>query len=287
MASSPAHKFGQLLGDLLEEIISPLLQSFCAARGLYLDKQGERPARKGQKVTWLDQYENSHDLDFVIEKNGSDDKVGRPVAFIEAAWRRYTKHSKNKAQEIQGAILPIADRFEWDKPFMGAILAGLFTEPSLKQMESSGFTVALFSYETIITAFASAHVNVRFDESTPDQAFSKVISQIERLSENERSSIKDSLVRSNKPLIDKFFSNLKATLDRQIEEIILIPLYGKRYAFESIDAITRFVLEYKNNMDAQDFISFKLYVTYTNGSNIKSEFCSKEEVFRFLQYISG
>ena len=170
---------------------------------------------------------------------------------------------------------------------MGAILAGLFTEPSLKQMESSGFTVALFSYETIITAFASAHVNVRFDESTPDQAFSKVISQIERLSENERSSIKDSLVRSNKPLIDKFFSNLKATLDRQIEEIILIPLYGKRYAFESIDAITRFVLEYKNNMDAQDFISFKLYVTYTNGSNIKSEFCSKEEVFRFLQYISG
>ena len=88
MASSPAHRFGQIIGDLLEEIMLPLLQDFCDNRRLYLDKKGITSARKGKKVTWLDKYENAHDLDFVIERGGSDSVVGRPVAFIEAAWRQ-------------------------------------------------------------------------------------------------------------------------------------------------------------------------------------------------------
>lgn len=106
MAQSPSHKFGQIVGNLLEDILTPVLQKFCHERGLYLDIKGPRPGvRKGRKVTWQDKYGNLHDLDFVIEKDGSPGKRGRPVAFIEAAWRRYTKHSRNKAQEIQGAIL--------------------------------------------------------------------------------------------------------------------------------------------------------------------------------------
>ena len=29
MANSPSHKFGQIIGDLLEEIMTPPLQQFC------------------------------------------------------------------------------------------------------------------------------------------------------------------------------------------------------------------------------------------------------------------
>jgi len=119
MASSPSHKFGQIIGDLFEEIVGPQVQDFCNKRGLYLDKKGERgAAHGGRKVSWQDKFGNDHDLDFVIEKGGTKDRQGRPLAFIEAAWRRYTKHSRNKAQEIQGAVLPIAERYEWDKPFL-------------------------------------------------------------------------------------------------------------------------------------------------------------------------
>ena len=125
MAKSPSHKFGQIIGNLLEEITFPLLSEFSSKRNLYLDRQGKRgKARSGKKVQWQDKYGNIHDLDFVIELGGTKDKKGKPVAFIEAAWRRYTKHSRNKAQEIQGAVLPIADRHEWDIPFLGAIIAG-------------------------------------------------------------------------------------------------------------------------------------------------------------------
>src|SRR5947209_19932574 len=108
MAQSYAHKFGQIIGGVLESAVEPMLRDLAKKHGLYLDVKGKRKARKGRKkITWLDLYGNSHDLDFVIERGGSDTTNGKPVAFVEAAWRRYTKHSRNKAQEIQGAIMPL------------------------------------------------------------------------------------------------------------------------------------------------------------------------------------
>src|SRR6476620_7785514 len=136
MAESPSHKFGQALGKLFEDIVlddilKPRLEQFAKTKNYYLDSQRSRPVRSGKKVTWEDKYGNKHDLDFVIEIDVTDDQLGRPVAFIESAWRRYTKHSRNKAQEIQGAILPIIELHHLSAPFYGAVLAGEFTKPAL------------------------------------------------------------------------------------------------------------------------------------------------------------
>ena len=142
MAESPSHKFGQIIGNLIEALIEPFLSDFAKENHLYLDHQkNPRKSRKGKKVTWEDPYGNVHDLDYVLERNGTDTITGTPVAFIEVAWRRYTKHSRNKAQEIQGAILPLAERFQWSNPFLGAVLSGVFTEGSLEQLRSLGFQV--------------------------------------------------------------------------------------------------------------------------------------------------
>lgn len=63
--------------------MTPQFQSFCDDRGLYLDKKGTRgEARDGKKVSWIDKYGNSHDLDFVIEKEGSD-------ALLDSTFRKY------------------------------------------------------------------------------------------------------------------------------------------------------------------------------------------------------
>lgn len=144
MAQSPSHKFGQQLGKLLEDIVlydilKPRLEQFAQVKNYYLDWQRSRPARKGKRVTWEDKYGNKHDLDFVIEADGTDSKLGRPVAFIESAWRRYTKHSKNKAQEIQGAILPIIELHHLSAPFYGVVLtqvASYSNRRSLKALKA-------------------------------------------------------------------------------------------------------------------------------------------------------
>lgn len=287
MATSPSHRFGQIIGDLLEEIMAPELEAFCKKRGLYLDKKGERGgARDGKKVTWQDKFGNSHDLDFVIESGGSKDIKGRPLAFIEAAWRRYTKHSRNKAQEIQGAVLPIAEKHDWDKPFLGAILAGVFTEGSLTQMKSSGFKVMLFPYETIISAFKSVGIDAKFDEDTPDAVFQKSINEIDGLNSTSRLRLKQHLVAANEKILKDFFGKLEETLDRKIDAIILIPLHGTQNTFSSVDDAIAFVSGYdqENGNDGQ-FRKFEVIVRYTNGDKIDASFADKLKAVQFLKYI--
>ena len=98
MAQSPAHRFGQLIGEVLEVAIRGPLEDLCRRHGLYLDSKHPRAARKGlNKVAWKDLQGNTHDLDYVIELGGTEESLGIPKAFIEIAWRRYTKHSRNKA----------------------------------------------------------------------------------------------------------------------------------------------------------------------------------------------
>jgi hypothetical protein len=118
---------------MLQAAMEPVLADFATSHRLYLDKKGPRPARKGLKVTWSDRLGNQHDLDFVLERGGTPNKIGIPVAFIEAAWRRYTKHSRNKAQEIQGAITPLCETYRQYRPLPGPFLA----ENSLKALCAS------------------------------------------------------------------------------------------------------------------------------------------------------
>jgi hypothetical protein len=289
VATSPSHKFGQIIGDLLEEIVEPQIREFCDRRGLYLDKKELRgPVREGKKVTWQDKFGNSHDLDFVIEKGGSKQARGRPIAFIEAAWRRYTKHSRNKAQEIQGALLPIAEKYEWDQPFLGAILAGVFTNGSLAQMKSSGFEVLLFPYETITKAFRSIGIDVEFDEETPDVVFEKTIRKIESLTEQSRRQLKKRLIDSNKTLLKAFFDQLEATLDRRIEQIVLIPLHGRQNEFAAVNDAVAFIEKYDEASALNGgFKKYEVIVRYSNGDKIDASFAGKQETVSFLKYISG
>jgi hypothetical protein len=177
MAESLAHTFGQVIGNVLEDAIGPALQKFADEHGLYLDRKGPRKAREGKKVTWTDLYGNAHDLGFVLERGGTDTTIGTPVAFIETAWRRYTKHSRNKAQEIQGAIQVLALTYKHSCPFTGAIVAGVFTEGALSQLRSLGFRILFFPYESIVEAFQMAGIDASFDEDTPEKEFRRKLSR--------------------------------------------------------------------------------------------------------------
>jgi hypothetical protein len=288
MANSPSRRFGQIIGNLLEEIMTPEFQSFCDQRGLYLDKKGTRgTARKGKKVSWLDKYGNSHDLDFVIEKGGSQNVRGKPLAFIEAAWRRYTKHSRNKAQEIQGALLPIAEKHNWDQPFLGVIIAGFFTSPALNQMRTSGFEVALFPYESIVTAFESVGIDVRFEEKTPESVFQSTSDQINALPAQQRIELKQHLVQTNQSLLDQFFAELQATLDRQIEKIILLPLHGQQNEFNNVTDAVTFITDYQEDTPhGSAFRKYEIIVRYNNSDKIDASFQDKEKAVAFLHYIA-
>jgi hypothetical protein len=288
MAESPAHRFGQVIGELLESVMRPQLEAFCEQQGLYLDHQKKvRPARSGKKVTWTDQYGNIHDLDFVIERDGTDKQIGRPLAFIESAWRRYIKHSRNKAQEIQGAILPLAEKYRWNNPFLGTVLAGIFTEGSIGQLRSLGFNVLYFPYESLVAAFRSEGIDIAFDEDTPDLVFRRTTERIERTSPEVLGRIRTHLITANQTAINTFFDALNKRLGRHVIRVIVIPLYGRANEFTTIEDAVKFLDQHKIYEGSGNFRKYEVRVDFSNGDKVEAFLEAKPKVKEFLAFVAS
>jgi hypothetical protein len=282
MAFSPGHKFGQLIGEVLEMAIDPILIEFAKKNGLYLDKKGPRPARDGQKVCWIDLNGNKHDLDFVLERGGSPDKFGVPAAFIEVAWRRYTKHSRNKVQEIQGAIMPLFQTHEHCHPFTGAILAGVFTEGALKQLKSLGFTLAYFPYETVVKAFARVRIDASFDETTADTDFEDKFRRWDALTLSSQAMVSKELVRLNAGEISKFVEGLRSSVLRTIKAVRIFPLHGNAVEWANVNDAISFIQAYQEQGGALPIVRYEVEIIYLNGDKIWGEFAAKDAAIEFL-----
>jgi len=283
MAQSPSHKFGQIIGDLIEETLAGRLKAFARKHGLFLDKKGRRSARPGKKVTWLDEYNNLHDLDFVLERGGSDKQIGIPVAFIETAWRRYTKHSRNKAQEIQGAIIPLAAKHRFSAPFLGVIAAGVYTDGALNQLRSIGFTVLYLPYKTIVEAFRAGKVDASFDETTPDAEFQKKVLSWENLSSSQRSRVSQTVIRLNEEGITDFFHSLQRTVTRCIEAVRITPLHGVSSDLSSVEQAITFLDTYIAPACVGLPLKYEIMIRYSNGDKIEACFSTKESGIQFLE----
>lgn len=285
MAQSPTHKFGQIIGDLLESAIEPLLVDFARKNDLYLDKKGPRPARGTQKkVSWEDLYGNRHDLDFVLERGGTKDKFGIPVAFIESAWRRYTKHSRNKAQEIQGAILPLVQTHHYIAPFTGVILAGDFTSGSLTQLESLGFKILYFRYDQVIEAFKKVGIDATFDEDTPDDEVLKKVRAWEALPKSTHKKVNKALIEMNREAVQRFMNDLERFATRYIKFIHVLPLHGEAIKCDSLEQAIRFIQEYDEiNSGPISIVKYEICVRYNNEDKIDGEFKDKKDAIRFLR----
>jgi hypothetical protein len=283
MAQSLAHKFGQIMGNVIEDAMAPILRKFADEHSLYLDKKGPRAGREGMKVTWTDLHGNAHDLDFVLERGGTDAQIGTPVAFIESAWRRYTKHSRNKAQEIQGAIQVLALTYQHSCPFTGAILAGVFTDGAINQLKSLGFRILFFPYESIIDAFGVAGIDASFAERTPEKEFRKKLSQWKAASKKTRLAVANHLVERHSEDISRFLSGLHSTVTRCIERVILLPLHGREVECVSVREAITFLGSYEARHTEGPAYRYEIQIRYTNTDRITAEFRDKALALDFLR----
>lgn len=277
-----------MIGEFIEKNFEKELLSICNDRNLYLDVVGKsRKARKGKKVKWIDVYGSSHDLDFVIERNGTNEKLGVPAALIECAWRRYTKHSKNKAQEIQGAVLPIAEKYKHHKPFLGAVIAGAFTAPSIEQLNACGFETLHIEYRDIVEGFRILDIDISFEESTPDDVAALKIDALQCLTEAQYKKAFIKIMEMNSTKLERFKSALTASLDRQVSRIVIAPLYGVSSFFETVDDAIIYINEFNSKSVPKDASFERLYIAveYSNTDKVTGEFSSKENAKAFLESI--
>ncbi|MEX2174665.1 MAG: hypothetical protein WD872_09910 [Pirellulaceae bacterium] len=283
MAQSPAHRFGQIIGEVLEAATLPVLQQFAREHGLYLDKKGDRPCRRGKKCSWLDLNGNAHDLDFVLERGGTPHRIGMPAAFIETAWRRYTKHSRNKVQKIQGAIEPLAETYRNSGPFKGAVLAGVFTGGALTQLKSLNFTIIHMPYKSVVAVFRRFKIDAAYDEKTPDEDFQAKVDGYEGLSESRKRLLAAGLIKAHQNEVNEFVRSLAIAMSRQIERIVILALHGESHESLTVDDAIRFVEGYEDGGGNKPLERYEIEVRYNNGDSIRGNFRDKAAAIEFLK----
>ena len=286
MAQSPSHTWGQTIGTVVERSVVPTLGSIAREYSLYLDSPSYRPARKGRKVTWVDKFGNRHDLDYVFERSGSHVTQGTPVGFVEVAWRRYTKHSKNKAQEIQGAILPLVETYHAYAPFMAAIIAGEFTAPAIDQLRSLDFRILYFPYEVVVEAFNRVGITASYNEATEDREFQDKIQSWKSLSVLDQQLVESELIDLSHDEVEQFKTSLREALGRNVLRIVVIPLYGSRHEFKSADDALEFLSsDSTNDHHGREPIRVEVEVHYTNGDRVTGSHQDAKDAAEFLDRI--
>lgn len=291
MAESLAHRWGQIIGEVFENFVRDILAGIARRHGLHLDAQGPRKARTGSKVTWQDGYGNRHDLDYVLERGGTPESLGTPVAFIESAWRRYTKHSKNKVQEIEGAVLPIALTFSRHQPFCGAVLAGEFTRSSLLQLESRGFGVLHLPYQSIIKAFLPLGIDAASQDGvggTSEAVFRKKIACWESLPQPAATSeVLNRLYELHAAEIATFIGKLEASLARKVVSVRLTVLRGHSVECLDIERAIGYLMEEEQSSrlkdDGEEREAFEVQIRFNTEAKIDATFNGRDEAVSFLR----
>lgn len=283
MAKSPSHRLGELIGDFFEESLIDYLKPIVEKKGFYLDYRHPRDARDGGKeVIGIDEDGNKHKLDIVIEADGSEEKLGNPKAFIEMAWRRYTKHSKAKVQEISGAILPLVKTYKQHCPFYAAVLSGEFTQNSITQLESQGFYVMHISYEDMCLLYKGAvNIDIAWEESTPDAQIERIASYVEALTDRKKKDLKETFYSRNKDKLEALASAVEDSLDQQVTQILVIPIHGKGQILLSVDDAVEFIRNYDEDSKAP-ILRYEITIKYSNGDEFTMKCSNKLKAIQFL-----
>lgn len=287
MANSPAHKLGEYIGWFLENMMIKKIEPIASNYGLYTDHEHSRKARNGnKKVRWNDDIGNHHDLDIVLEKHGTEEQFGIPIVFIEMAWRRYTKHSKNKAQEISDSVRAVIRNNATYAPFYAVVLAGTFTANSIKQLKSEGFSVLYFNYNIVKEAFSSiTNINISTDEKTTENKIQEIYNLLNKLSDEQIEKVENKLIALNKNEYDKFISELTTSINRKTAKIFISTNFRTSNNFVKLTDAINF-LEKINDQDEYNkasFYQFRVEILFDNNESVTGNFYNASKAISFLK----
>lgn len=270
--SSAGHKLGQLVGDWLEEhFVLPLLEQVADHLKLYLDSRfRKRPARIGDKITWKDEDDNEVDYDFVMELDGSDKKMGIPVAFFECFWRRGARHSKDKARDDSGKLMPMRDAYPTAR-FLGIVAGGDFTAPARTLVQSRRIDLFYVPKAKIVNAFQKHGLEIDYPDKTPEEKKAQLAEKFEK---GLISSLKPKVAATLRELIGDtsittYVDRVRASLGALPQELRFISQQqSKPVVFESIQEATEFLKGPKFDF-AVPTENFIYEITYSDGSEFE------------------
>ena len=176
----------------------------------------------------------------------------------------------------------MAETYHDSHPFLGAVLAGEFTEPSLEQFRSHGFNLIYCSYQTVLQAFASEGVDVSSEEDSSDDELQSKVDAFGRLSQLQQERIATKIQELHGDQFESFFDSLAGSLRRRVEYVFVLPLSGSPHRFESIQDAVTYISNHDPSIPSSEFVKYELNVRYSNGDEIRGTFHDKQTAIEFL-----
>lgn len=266
--ASAGHKLGQLVGDWFEQFfVLPMLQVVAERLKLYLDHRFKSRKARSEKLIWRDDDGNSVDYDFVMELGGTESQLGAPVAFLESFWRRGSRHSKDKARDDSGKLLPMRLVHPTAR-FLGIIAGGDFTAPARELIRSRNIDLFFVPKEKIIEAFRAVGLEIDYPDRSTEEFKNQLATRFElnmKGSDKEKAA-KELCSMIGQVAVTRYADRVSAALGALPQEVRIGAMRSsKLQVFESVVDATTF-------LDAPDFdfsepIESYLYeITYSDGS---------------------
>jgi hypothetical protein len=285
------------VGDWYEEhFVLPLLQKVADHLELYLDQRFRtRTARAGDKIIWKDEDDNEVDYDFVMELDGTDDKRGIPVAFFECFWRRGKRHSKDKARDDSGKLMPMREVYPTAR-FLAIVAGGDFTAPARTLVQSRKIDLFYVPKAKIVSAFQRHGLEIDYPDKLPEAKKAALADAFERALSPEIKKQAASTLRKlvGATSINTYVDRVRAALGALPQELRFIAQQqSKPVVFESIPEATEFLKDPRFDFSsyAENFI---YEITYSDGTEFERPVATLDElrvlhqqIERLAQHISG
>lgn len=280
--ASSGHKLGQLIGDWYEEyFVLPLLQGVGKSLNLFVDSRFINRNVRERKILWDDLDGNSVDYDYVLEIAGTNDKLGIPVGFIECFWRRGARHSKDKARDDSGKLMPMRETYPTAR-FLGIVSAGDFTKPARDLVRTREIDLFYVPKEKIVNAFHSCGLTMDYPDKLSEDEKAKIVEKFEKhFTVSKKKAVKKALIELvGQTTIESYVDRVRATLSALPQEIRLILRHDSMpIAFESVTAATEFLKSPNFNMTSP-IESYLYQVTYSDGSEFEKSLDNLGELRR-------
>ena len=179
--------------------------------------------------------------------------------------------------------MPLAETYGRFNPFLGVVLAGVFTEGSLQQLRSNNFSILYFPYESIVKAFSTVGIDASFDEDTADKELQRKVDAYSALKGPQKAKIPSELSKAHKAQLSEFLERLKESLTRELTKVYVATLHGPICEVSSVDDAVKFIQSYDETQAVKGFVRYEVNARYSNGDKIIGEFQDKSAAIAFLR----
>lgn len=280
--ASSGHKLGQLVGDWFQDdFVQPILQGVADKLGLYLDHRLRRRTARGDKILWKDEYGNAVDYDFVMELGGTDSELGVPVAFLECFWRRGSRHSKDKARDDSGKLVPMRHTYPAAR-FLGIVASGDFTRPAMDLIRSREIDLFYVPKAKVIEAFSRLGLEMDYADKAAEAVKAGMATAFAgALTDNaKREAAAELRSLMTEAVVQGYADRVKANLSALPQEVrIMGQLRSAPAIFESVDDAEAFLANASHSFDfSSPSEAYTYEVTYSDGMEFSKVVQTKDEL---------